>query len=83
MGLTFYCPAHGSPCRIGVPLENPLDGGPRGTGLGPKKDLYWSRSGEDFATLTLSPSIHVLDVDAVSGATTTHWHGSISKGQIQ
>jgi hypothetical protein len=79
MGITFDCPVHGEGCRLGVPFENPIDGGPKGRGAQGK--YWWQRSGETFDTLTLSPSVHVHDGDAENGP--THWHGHIENGEIR
>lgn len=75
MGLTFECPCCiGTPraTRLGVFLANPIDGKP------PSDDYdaqhLWTRTGEDFATLTLSPSVDASKVG--------HWHGRIVNGEV-
>ena len=57
--------------RLAVWFANPIDGGP------PTDDAktLWTRTGDTFETLTLSPS-----VDASSDG---HWHGFIRNGEIQ
>lgn len=69
VGVTFDCP-----CGCGVPLavlfRNPVDGGAPIT----KKLPTWERTGDDFETMTLSPSI-----------LRTHgcgWHGWVRNGEI-
>ncbi len=57
--------------RLFVPFANPIDGGlPVHTG----KNNGWSRTGETFETLTLTPSIQ-----RVGGC---GWHGFITNGEI-
>lgn len=77
MGLSFRCPVHvGTSCtfeRIFVAFANPLDGEQPFEDRGSK----WQREGDDFATLTLSPSIHAFNRDR-----TTHFHGFITRGEV-
>lgn len=68
MGITFDCPCC-KRVRLAVWFDKPIDGGV------PTDDAkLWSRSGETFETLTLSPSI-----DASKHG---HWHGFIRNGAI-
>ena len=69
MGLSFVCP-HCHDTRLAVAFGNPLDGG------APTKlsKFLWQRSGDDFETLTVRPSI---DCTAIG-----HWHGLISDGLV-
>lgn len=69
MALTLNCP-HCRVIRLAVFFANPIDGKP------PSDDAtqLWQREGEDFQTLTLTPSI-----DASAHG---HWHGWIKKGQV-
>jgi hypothetical protein len=68
MGLSFLCP-HCRQVRLGVFYKNPIDG------RVPSDDgLLWTRSGDTFDTLTLSPSI-----DASKHG---HWHGVITNGEV-
>lgn len=70
VGVGFDCPC-GCGTRCHVLFENPRDGqGNLGPGTGP----YWSRIGDDFETLTLTPSIHRVDGCG--------WHGFITSGEI-
>jgi hypothetical protein len=65
IGVAFDCPCGcGSPCFI--PFSNPLDGGP------PVHEATWTRTGETFETLTLTPSIKRVDG--------CRWHGFITNG---
>ena len=70
LGIIFDCPCGcGEP--ISVPFANPVDGGPK------REDepcQGWQRTGEDFATMTLSPSI--LRIDGCG------WHGFVRNGEI-
>jgi hypothetical protein len=72
MGLTFLCP-HCRTQYLGVWFANPIDGGPPAAPeLSPKP--RWTRTGNTFENLTLSPS-----VDASQSG---HWHGFIRDGEI-
>lgn len=67
-GLKFDCPC-GCPDPVYVSCT-PLDGGAPAQGCGP----VWDRTGADFATLTLSPSIR-----RVGGC---NWHGWLRNGEL-
>jgi hypothetical protein len=75
MGLTFLCPTCGTH-RICTFFANPLDEGSPAA----EKHL-WRREGEDFDTLTLSPSVHLLLEDG-DGKKESHWHGFIQRGEV-
>lgn len=83
IGLTFQCP-HCRSQRLGVLFDHPIDPdhvaetfgvaydpAAFGAGLGMKA---WTRSGDTFDTLTLTPSINTKE----SG----HWHGFITNGEV-
>lgn len=73
MGLTFQCPCcvgTTRATRLGIFFDNPVDGKPA-TDDSP---LRWTRSGDDFDSLTLIPSVDV----SKSG----HWHGYITNGNV-
>lgn len=87
-GISFDCPIHTKKCsccgqnvkgshRLVVFFKNPVDG------LPPQVTNYlWSRVGDDFETLSLSPSIDASQhVDKETN--TVCWHGHISNGEIQ
>lgn len=66
--ISYDCPC-GEACgftRVVLALKNPLEGEPL------KNRKLWTRSGEDFATLTLSPSVHAVG----------HWHGWVRNGMV-
>ena len=75
IGLMFDCPK-GCPCdwedhritRHYVPFTNPLDGGPP---FEPGRSM-WTRTGDTFESLQLSPSIHSDPAKGGCG-----WHGYI------
>jgi len=69
MAISFDCPCCGGATRLAVWFKNPIDG------LPPTDDAskLWTRSGETFEELTLSPSI-----DASAHG---HWHGHIRDGE--
>ena len=84
MGVTFACPhcvalhpgeplERGGPIQfLGVFFRNPVDGKPHTDDQ--DLDHLWTRTGDTFDTLTLSPSIDA----SASG----HWHGFITNGEI-
>lgn len=65
-GITFDCPACGPRHRVAAYFKNPRDGNPPA----PWPDSAWERDGEDFAALTLHPSIRY-----------PCWHGWIESGR--
>lgn len=66
------CPC-GDPEHRGfaIMFENPLDGGPRVEG----HHAYWTRTGETFDVLTLTPSIQRNDPPC-------RWHGYLTNGEF-
>jgi hypothetical protein len=66
VGVEFDCPC-GCAIPVFVAFANPLDGGPA-------VEKGWHRTGDDFETLTLTPSI--LRVR------TCTWHGFVTNGEI-
>ena len=88
MGITFDCPhcqgkAPEDINRLGVWFANPLDGGAPVSEKS-REFIYngmhgfmplWSRTGDTFETLTLTPSINA---EVFAG----HWHGYITNGEI-
>jgi len=70
--ILFDCPIH-EDCLCSVPVDPPLDGGPTFEARG------WKRTGgEDFATVTLAPSIKRL-----GGPDGCEWHGFIRNGLFE
>ena len=82
VGLTYDCPC-GCGDRRYVPFRNPVDG------QGPLKseNPNWERTGDDFETLTLKPSIQHVPVKGVlDGKSFTdgcNWHGFITNGEVK
>ncbi len=80
-GITFDCP-HCRTQRLGVLFKNAID--PEGwLALGVTRhhaDCEWDRTGEDFETLTLTPSIDASNkrIDFHN-----HWHGFITNGEVK
>lgn len=75
LGVAFDCPCKACEPRrikqrVAVFFENPLDGKARLAG----RDAYWKREGDDFVTLTITPSIDGRDFG--------HWHGTVRGGEI-
>lgn len=79
MGVSFRCPHCDT--RLAIWFENPLDGG---TSVNPTthRGPLWKRtSGEDFDTLTLTPSINAMERDPDTRLVVVlHWHGFIQNG---
>jgi hypothetical protein len=75
MGLTFRCPCNPAcDTYLGIWFANPIDGGPAAP-ADCKPAPRWQRTGENFETLSVTPSI-----DASSSG---HWHGFIVSGEIR
>ena len=72
VGLMADCPCGGCGEKMYVAFSNPLDGGTPCVNAG---EPTWQRSGTDFYTLTLRPSVH-----RVRGC---GWHGFIENGEIR
>lgn len=83
-GVSFQCPTHSRRCgecgqwipgshRLAVWFANPADG------LPPERSAEhkWTRDGESFETLTLSPSVNAQMSDP------NCWHGFIINGEIR
>jgi len=69
VALSFLCPC-GKGERVTLMLRNPPDGGPN-----PIPELpAWERSGEDFASMSLTPSIQRRDPGGCQ------WHGFLTDG---
>lgn len=69
VGLICDCPKCGPDHRMFVPFANPPDGGPSLNPAGHN----WQRTGEEFATMSLTPSILRKDCG---------WHGFITNGEV-
>lgn len=90
--LVFRCPCQGGHCLV-VPVANPLDGGaPDGPDVwGDGLTHRWVRKGEDFTTVTLTPSVQVFDRPVVTdpdgsrrlGDQVEHWHGFVTEGVVR
>jgi hypothetical protein len=86
LGITFRCPhcpagERGETTYLGVWFAQPVDPDKHPDidwptyMLAHPQEHYWQRSGDNFDTLTLSPS-----VDASQHG---HWHGFIQNGEIR
>lgn len=69
VAIGFDCPC-GCGESVAVHLKNPIDGG---APCAPASAL-WERTGEDFETLTLTPSLQ-----RIGGC---GWHGFVRNGEI-
>jgi hypothetical protein len=67
VALAIDCPC-GCGRQLCVPFKNPFDGGPSIYG-----DRGWTREGDTFDNLTLSPSIQRMDGCG--------WHGFVRNGE--
>lgn len=76
VGLRFDCPC-GCKGFIYVDFDKPLDGGPP---LRENERHRWTRTGDTFETLTLTPSI--LCHNAGSGDPCKGWHGFVTNGEV-
>ncbi len=74
IGLMYDCPC-GCGDRRYVPFANPIDGGPC---VENSKGASWQRTGDDFETLTLSPSIRHVPLNDGDCS----WHGWIRDGKV-
>lgn len=76
VGLTFLCP-HCKQTRLGVAFHHRGHEAIDDAYIHAHEDrnFIWTESGEDFASLTITPSI-----DASKSG---HWHGSITNGEIR
>lgn len=72
MAISFDCPCCRT-TRLAIFFANPIDG------KAPTDDRdaehLWTRTGETFETLSLSPSIDASKYG--------HWHGRITNGEIR
>lgn len=69
IGIAFSCPC-GCDRDVAILFANPVDGGPSVQSDG---QHAWQRVGDDFETLSLTPSI--LRMDGCK------WHGFITNGE--
>lgn len=72
VALEFDCPC-GCPHPVIVSIANPLDGGPPFDAEANRP--RWQRTGDDFDTLTLTPSIQRI-------APARCWHGFVTNGEV-
>jgi len=70
VGIAFDCP-DGCGRRASIIFRNPIDVGPSIR----DDDHVWTREGDTFETLTLTPSIQRVDCP-------NRWHGHITNGEI-
>jgi len=73
VGMSFDCPC-GCGERTYISFENPVDGKPK---LGDNRP-FWKRTGDDFESITISPSIYKPKEKGGCG-----WHGFIENGKIR
>lgn len=73
IGLMMNCPCRQCGQALFVPFRNPLDGGD------PEKyGSLWTRTGEEFETMTLEPSIRRIPFSGSCG-----WHGFVRNGEVE
>jgi len=73
MGISFNHP-NGKDFRLVIWFDNPIDGGKPAF---PNQYGLWHRTGEDFETLTLTPSIEVKLPEDM------YWHGFLTNGDFK
>lgn len=73
VGVSFDCPCGACGTQCFVPFNNPIDGG----GVWDPTRSLWTRTGETFETLSLTPSIH-----RVPGKGGCGWHGFVTNGEV-
>ncbi len=90
VGIIFWCPcapcvATGKSPRLGVRFANPI-GGPdvptTDQDIAHNRGKRWTRSGETFATLSITPSIDATkdENDQPLPVDQQHWHGFVTNG---
>lgn len=81
MGVSFACPCgrHEDAHRLYVPFANPIGPGPLASVVDQRG---WTRSGETFETLTLTPSILRVEKREEDGIG-CGWHGFITNGEVR
>ena len=78
MGVSFKCPH--CPRRLAVWFSNPVDNGPP---IDARHKCLWNRVGDNFDSLTVTPSINATSQDPITpGRTMQHWHGYILDGAL-
>ncbi len=75
VGVSFDCPC-GCKDRVYVGFVNPLDGGEAHKS---KDQPVWTREGDTFEELTLTPSIRRVPVEGFP----CNWHGFVTDGGIR
>jgi len=71
-GIVFLCPK----CKnhfLGVFFQNPIDGKAPFVGAGKTNENNWSRTGDTFETISITPSIKVVGC--------CEWHGFVTNGE--
>lgn len=76
IGVNFDCPVHRNH-RVYVPFANPLD-----DGLPEVRRHLWTRTGDTFETLSLSPSVDYTKYDNGATRDPTCWHGHVTNGEV-
>lgn len=91
VGIAFDCPCGnclGKGCMLAVRFANPIGGGDPTpddqSKVGNNKGKRWTRTGESFESLTVTPSIDsTKDKDGnPMPPEHQHWHGFITNGAI-
>lgn len=83
-GISLACPVH---AHNGIDPETGFAQGCSsgrltiGTEPGSRPDP-WQRQGDDFATMTLQPSVKWSNITPEGKLGSTHWHGHITSGEV-
>jgi len=75
VGIMFDCPCGGDCEPVYLGFQNPVDGGLPHAGAG---HPLWERRGDDFATLTIRPSIQRIP----GVGSLCRWHGFVTVGEV-
>lgn len=79
IGVSLDCPAckDNKAHRVFVPFANPVEGKPE------QRNHLWTRTGETFETLSLSPSVDYTKYDNGTVRDPGCWHGFITNGEVR
>lgn len=77
IGINFDCPVHKKTHRVHVHFANPLDGEKP-----VERNHLWTRTGDSFDTLTLTPSVDYTKYDNGTVRDLSCWHGFVSNGEV-
>jgi hypothetical protein len=86
VGVSFDAPNGGG--RISVFFANPIDGGQSCGPTQPPYEKKWTRTGNTFADLSLTPSVDAFEAELdgrgqpTGRRVRTIWHGIVANGKL-